>query len=259
MKRILRISLMIILVAGTLFLVSFADKKHRVQRYKSFSIEVLNESDDALICEKEIRELIYERFGKIEGNSMALINLEELESTVRNHSYISVCEVFPTISGDLVLKTRVRAPLIRVMNDSGQQYFIDNLGYMVPVTFNHPSLVPVASGNISERFISIDKSEKSIHSLPDNSVLRQIYPVARMISQDEFLRSFIDQIYVNDKQELELVPRIGSQEILFGTAENAAQKLENLKTFYQKVMSRMDWNNYKVINVKYNNQVVCSK
>ena len=51
----------------------------------------------------------------------------------------------------------------------------------------------------------------------------------------------------------------GSQVILFGNAEDAKEKLENLKTFYQKVMSQMDWHVYKSINLKYKNQVVCSK
>ena len=40
---------------------------------------------------------------------------------------------------------------------------------------------------------------------------------------------------------------------------DAREKLENLKTFYLKVMNRLDWNIYKVINLKYKNQVVCSK
>ena len=64
---------------------------------------------------------------------------------------------------------------------------------------------------------SIDKSERPLIAFPDSSVLRQIYPVALLISRDEFLKSFIDQIYVNENKEMELVPKIGSQEIIFGT------------------------------------------
>ena len=58
MKRILHISLMLMLVAGTLFLFSFADRKHKATRYKSFSIDIINASEEALITEKEIRSLI---------------------------------------------------------------------------------------------------------------------------------------------------------------------------------------------------------
>ena len=259
MKKILHISFMIVLVIGTFFLVSFADQKHLVQRYKSFRIEILNPSDDALISEKEIRDIIAGRFGDIEGAMISMINLSELEKTVLDNPYVSVCEVYQTIGGSLIMKILVRAPLVRIMNDHGQQFYIDHSGYMVPVSFNHPSHVIVANGNISDRLVAIDKTEKPLSAVPDSSVLRQIYPVAMGIAKDSFLKSFIDQIYINENKEIELVPKLGSQEIIFGTAENTTRKLENLKTFYLKVMSRLDWNTYKTINLKFNNQVVCSK
>jgi cell division protein FtsQ len=259
MKRILNISLMMALVTGTFILVSFADRIHHAQRLKTFTIDILNSSDDALITEKELRDLIEEEFGRIEGAMITTVNLDRLEEMVRDNPYIAACEVYRTIGGDLRMLATVRSPLVRVMNDSGQQYFIDRTGFMVPVTNSHPSHVVVASGNISERLVMLDRKEKPLSSLPDSSVLRQIYPVAMMISKDSFLESFIDQIYVNEKKELELVPKIGTHEIIFGTAENAAEKLENLKTFYQKVMNKLDWNTYKTINLKYTNQVICLK
>jgi cell division protein FtsQ len=58
---------------------------------------------------------------------------------------------------------------------------------------------------------------------------------------------------------MELVPKIGKQLIIFGDAADAREKLENLATFYRKVMSQKDWDLYKTINLKYKNQVVCSK
>jgi cell division protein FtsQ len=250
---------MVILVLGTFFLVSFADQKHQVLKYTSFEVEVLNPSEEALITGDEIRDLVTDRFGRIEGTLISLVDLAELEKMVRDNPYVSSCEVYQTISGELILKAVVRTPLVRIINDSGQQYFLDHSGFMIPVNQKHPAHVLVASGNISERLVTIDKTERSITSLPDTSSLRQIFPVATYIARDEFLASFIDQVYVNEKKEMELVPKIGNQEIIFGTAENSRQKLENLKAFYLKVMKRMDWNTYKVINLKYNNQVVCSK
>ena len=259
MKRILHISLMLMLVAGTLFLFSFADRKHKATRYKSFSIDIINASEEALITEKEIRNLIEDQFGTVEGAMISLINLNDLESRVRSNPYVSDCEVYQTIAGELIMKATVRSPLVRIMNDSGQQFYLDKMGYMMPVTSSHPSYVIVANGLISERLLTLDKVEKPLASLPDSSVLHQVYPIALLINEDKFLKSFIDQIYVNEQREIELVPKVGSQQILFGTAENAAQKLESLKAFYTKVMNKIDWNTYKVINLKYNNQVVCSK
>jgi cell division protein FtsQ len=240
-------------------LLAFTDIEHSTKSYKSFSVEILNPSPRALIDIKDLHSLIGRNFGKIEGAPVLAVDLFKLEMTVLANPYIARCEVFQTIDGGLIMKVVVREPLVRIINEDGAQYYLDFNGYAMPLNPSKPSHILIANGNIKERYFSPDKSEQSLSVFPDSAALHQIYPVAWHISQDEFLKSFIDQIYVNEKKELELVPKIGSQVILFGSAKDAKEKLENLKTFYQKVMNQMDWHVYKSINLKYKNQVVCSK
>jgi cell division protein FtsQ len=130
---------------------------------------------------------------------------------------------------------------------------------MMPLKPGHPVHLLIANGTIPDRFLAIDKTEKPISALSDTSALRQIYPVAYHIAGDEFLRSFVDQVYVNESGELELVPKLGHQVIMMGDGQDAAEKLENLKMFYLRIMNKINWNTYKTINLKYKNQVVCSK
>lgn len=259
MKKILHISFTSILVAGTIFLLAFTDIEYQQKTFRTFKIDVLNPTDGAMITADEIKTLVSGKFGQIEGSPMARIDLYELENMVLANPYVSSCEVYQTIEGDLMLKARVREPLVRVINQDDDQFYLDLTGYLMPVNPRHPSHVLIASGFIADKFISLDKSEKPLNIFPDSSVLHQIYPVAYYISKDAFLKSFIDQIYISEKKEIELVPKIGSQTIIFGNATDAAEKLENLKTFYEKVMCNINWHTYKSINLKYKNQVVCLK
>ena len=259
MKKILHISSMSILVAGTIILLAFTDMEYQRKIFKSFRVDVLNPSDQAMITAGEITSLVVDKFGEVEGSPMARIDLYELENMVLRNPYVSSCEVYQTIEGDLVLKARVREPLVRVVNIDDDQFYLDLNGCLMPINPVHPSHVPIASGFIADKYISLDKSEKPLNSYPDSSVLHQVYPVAYFIFKDDFLKSFIDQIYITEKKEIELVPKIGSQTIIFGNAAEAAEKLENLKTFYQKVMCNINWHTYKSINLKYKNQVVCLK
>jgi cell division protein FtsQ len=259
MKKLLHISIMALLAAGLVFVLAFTDVEHNNKSYRNFRTEILNPSEKAMITLEEIDRLVAGKFGKIEGTPVRNINLYELENTVRANPYISKCEVFKTIDGNLEMKVSVREPLVRIINEEDGQFYLDKYGYAMPVSHAHPSHVIIASGNITDHYVALDKSERSLRSFPDSSVLQQIYPVAWFIARDEFLSSFIDQIFINDHKEIELVPKIGSQIILIGNAENVKEKLENLRTFYLKVMSQMDWNVYKTINIKYKNQVVCSK
>jgi cell division protein FtsQ len=259
MKRIMHISFIVILIAGTIFLLAFTDMEHNKRSYKSFRAAIINPSETAMITLDEINDLVTEKFGKIEGSPVTGIDLHDLEKTVLANPYISKCEVYQTMDGNLEMKVVVREPLVRIINENDIQFYLDYNGYAMPLSPSHPSHVLVANGCVKEYYFSPDQTERPLSSFPDSSALQQVYPVAWYISQDEFLKSFIDQIFINENHEMELVPKIGSQAILFGNADDAKEKLENLKTFYQKVMNQMDWNIYKTINLKYKNQVVCSK
>jgi cell division protein FtsQ len=259
LKTIINISFMLILVVGTIVLLAFTDMEHTTKTYKHFNVDILNPSEEAMISLDEINALITRNFGSIEGSPVLGIDIFKLERTVLANPYVSKCEVFQTIDGGLEMKVVVREPLVRIISEDGAQYYLDYNGFAMPLNPSKPSHILVANGKIKERYFSPDKSEQPLYAFPDSSALQQVFPVAWHIAQDEFLKSFIDQIFINDKEEMELVPKIGSQVILFGSAEDAREKLENLKTFYQKVMNQMDWNVYKTINLKYKNQVVCSK
>ena len=79
------------------------------------------------------------------------------------------------------------------------------------------------------------------------------------ITHDKFLKAQIGQIYVNEFNEFELIPRIGSHVILLGKAEDLDDKFRRLYAFYRFGLNKIGWNKYSVINIKYKNQVVCSK
>jgi cell division protein FtsQ len=52
------------------------------------------------------------------------------------------------------------------------------------------------------------------------------------------------------------VPRVGNQRILLGNADSLATKFSNLKIFYKQALPLVGWDAYKLINIKYINQVV---
>ena len=258
-KTILYILFMGLLVVGSAFLVAFTDIEHKKKPVRAFDLEILNPSENALITHEEIVEVIHRKFGEIKGATLSTTDLFQLENSVLANPYIAACEVYQTIDMKVEMKVTVREPLVRVINEYDEQFYLDPYGYAMPLSQNHPSHVLIANGRISDRYISLDKSELALNAFYDSAAVRMIYPVAWYIARDEFLRSFIDQIYINEKKEMELVPKIGRQEIILGDAVDASEKLENLATFYRKVMSQMDWDLYKKINLKYKHQVVCSK
>ena len=59
-----------------------------------------------------------------------------------------------------------------------------------------------------------------------------------------------------------LVPRVGEQKIIFGSAlsnEEVKVKFRKLADFYKEGIPYEGWSTYDCFNLKYENQVVCSK
>ena len=61
------------------------------------------------------------------------------------------------------------------------------------------------------------------------------------------------------KNEFVLNTRVGGQKIYLGKIGDLNQKFMNLKSFFSKTMADETIENYSTINLKYNNQVVCTK
>jgi len=90
-------------------------------------------------------------------------------------------------------------------------------------------------------------------------LIRKIYGFAQYVSENDFWNAQITQVYVNGYDDIELIPRIGSQVILLGSLDDYEKKLDKLKLLYEKALPAEGWNKYKMINLKYSNQIICTK
>jgi cell division protein FtsQ len=91
------------------------------------------------------------------------------------------------------------------------------------------------------------------------TLMDSLYTLASYIHKDKFLNAQIQQVYINSDREIELIPYIGKQTILLGDISDMDTKFHNLVLFYKKAISRSGWSTYNYINLKYKNQIVCTK
>ena len=157
-----------------------------------------------------------------------------------------------------------RTPVLRVINKDGESYYIDSQARLMPLNENYTARVLVATGEIFEPYsrrnqFTVDQIGSS-RLFSEVSVLDDLLKVTRYINRDSSLTSLIHQVYVNKERELELFPAVGNHRIIFGDANNIAEKFNKLKLFYTQGLNKTDtWNKYATINIKFKNQVVCTK
>jgi len=132
-------------------------------------------------------------------------------------------------------------PLVRVMNNRGQDFYVDSRGEILT---QHTLAVqlPVATGYIDRRYAQ-----------------NELLEVVRAIDRSDFWKAQVEQIDVARDGEISMVPRVGDHLLILGTADNVENKLERLMNFYEKGLDNIGWNKYRSISVAYENQVVCKK
>ena len=86
-----------------------------------------------------------------------------------------------------------------------------------------------------------------------------LFLLAKFIAENPFWKAQIMQVHAENNGDLILIPRVGYQQIVFGKPINIATKFSKLKLFYEKGISEGGWNNYSHINLKFKNQIVCTK
>ncbi len=81
------------------------------------------------------------------------------------------------------------------------------------------------------------------------------------IISDSFLDADIVQIVATEGSggslQLAVVPRAANVTVDLGTTDNLERKLATLRRFYDKGLSRIGWDKYSKISLRYDGQVVC--
>lgn len=258
MKRILNIVLTVLLSAGIVFLFVFANTKQNDVLCESFEINIHYNDAPELITKRTIRHQVTESGIRVKGQPVTSIPVMKLQKVLSRNPYVKRATISVAVNGIVTANILQRDPLVRVVDKDYNQCMLDHDGVVMPVNPEFPVRLVVANGNIeSVRLISAISQKKANKSLPKD--LSQVFRIASMLEKDSLTAAMIEQIYINDRKEIEMIPKIGDHTIVVGDTLMLGDKMRNLRLFYKEGMKTFAWNNYKEINLKYKNQIVCSK
>jgi len=197
----------------------------------------------------DIRTLIRSEGLQLQGYPISEINTWELERLLEKNAYIKAVEVSSDVSGKMEIRLEQRIPLVRIMPDGKKGFYLDTEGELLPLSDKFVPHIFLVSG-------SIDKPNESEMA---RKQLQEIHRFCTYVSAHPLWSEQLVQLYVNRRGEYELIPRVGAHQIFFGSMDQWEIKLRNLEMLYQQGFSVYGWNSYRTINLKYTNQVICTK
>lgn len=262
-KRIISVAIWSVFIAVLIISLGFSKTELNKVKCNNIDVQIVDTTGNSFVESNDIMEFLSQKNYKITGNNIEDFPLDKIENDINNYPSVKSTEVFVTLDGTLHIVIMQRNPIIRIINYDGTSYYIDCDGVLFPLSDKYTARVLVANGNINEPYNLRYKKDITKNETKDELGRRfiadDLFILAKYIKSDKFFDAFIEQIFVDDNNEIELVPKIGTFTILLGDVQNIEEKFTNLKALIQIGLPREGWNKYKKINIKYKNQVVCTK
>ena len=248
-KKIAKIALVTVLLLGVVGYLSFymihESKANPDIRCVGVELMMEGESESPFVNQIDVDEILNRNHIMPTGCMMREIDTKTIEKFVAKNPFVKEVNCFKTSSGKVIVKVAQRMPVIYVMSNGKDGFFLDESGAVIPNS-RYMSNIVVATGVIDEKYAKTE-----------------LLPFALFLQQNEFWNNQIEQINVildkKHRRVVELVPRVGDQIIYLGRMHNFEDKLHRMKVFYDKAAGVVGWGKYSIFNLEYDNQLICTK
>jgi cell division protein FtsQ len=262
MKKVLQIGGWSIFTLGVLVLLFFVNAGYDNVETQKPEITIIKTGNHNFVTEEKVLGLMSDLGYSFQEQSLGDIELERIEEEVGTIPGVKDVQAYKYSNGVVHLDIEQQLPVARVILQGGKMgCYIDADGEIIPLSEDYIAKVPVFTGYIYEPYNDIPSVNEitQTDSISELHVLDEIHTLALALNQDEFLAAQILQVYVNEKEEFEMIPRVGNHRILFGGIDDYEDKLFRLKYFYTEAeMNIKELNLYDTLNLKYKDQIVGS-
>ena len=238
MKRILPYILSCILLVYLIIVLTFVATKLGEVTCRGVRVAVKNTDVNVFVDEEDIMKAIKKGYGGITDKSIMAVNKDSLERVLVKNPMIKAAQVYYSLDGYIHVNIKQREPVLRVM--TGEGYYVDSDGKVMPLSSKFTSRVVVATGDISTKY-----------------ACEKLGPFVMSLRDDAFWDAYIEQLVVRSNEDVVMIPKVGDFRIVLGKVENSQERLDKLMLFLKEGIAKKGWNQYKEVNLKFDNQVVC--
>ena len=237
-KKLLLLILIPVVLLGLYF---FASRNKDNVECKDVAIKINFKTEMPLITEQDIYHYLELPDGKksLIGKYSAKLKMNEMEKKLLKKPVIKKAEVYMGMGGEMGIEVTQRNPILRVIPSGKTAYYICDDRVKIPLSGRYtPDLIP-ATGFVND---IID---------------RKLYSIVGFVNNNAFWKGQIQQFFVSENKDISFIPIPGMHEVILGDTANLDEKFKKLEIFYKKGLSKIGWDKYKSINLKFKGQVIC--
>jgi len=247
LKAIFKILLALFIIA--LIIISIIKMQNR--KCSGIQVNINYDGEYPHLNEQSIISLLDKEKVPIIGSKMKDISsdMEKFSDVLEKNNLIKKVENIDFNGTELVITVRLKTLLLHIYSEKGEQFFMDEDNFLLPFSPRIKERVMVANGAIKER-LTFEK---------DTIQRKALYDVASAIRENPFCKAQFCQIYINENQDIELIPVVGQHIVYFGKGDRIKDKLSDIKTIYTNALAYKGIDQYKELDVRFQNRVIAKK
>jgi cell division protein FtsQ len=247
-RKVLQVLVTLIVTTGCVLAILSASKIQNNKNIAGIQIHIKNENACRFIDQQEVQDMLLStRHIDLLHTPASRLDLRKMEEIAQSSPWIADAQVYVDNRRMLQVYVTQRIPVLRVFEQNGNSYYLDTALKAVPLSDRYTHYTPVVT-NVPE--------------LKDDSISRdlkaQMLKVVQTVDRDTFWNAQVQEIALSNDRMFQLVPVLGNHRILIGDSSKLTDKLANLFLFYQKVLNRIGWDKYQVLDARFEGQVVAS-
>ncbi len=251
------------IAAGTAVLAALGFVEHRSDSMpvRDIAVEMDMGSGMHFIDKDALRQEVVKGAGPVIGTPIDKVDETGIEQRLRAIPCVAEADVYHTMDGILHVRARQREPIVRVVNADGSGFYIDKDGWTMPLNENYTARVLVVTGQLAEPFANCAPVNVAAgrDSLLTGTHSRAIHAMARTMQADPLWCALFTQAVMDAEGDITLVPNVGMLRVRVGDGTMLAARLEKLRSFFAEGIPQTDWRRYSAIDLRFDDQVVCTK
>lgn len=256
-KKILSIVLWVITGAALVTLFVFGRKWYLDTPLQGVVLQ-LDRHDTRGFVEKDTIIAYAEAICGIEHQaSIGNIDMMKIKRLLSENPWIESSSAFISLNDTLFIKAKEHSPVLRVYNNEGHSIYVTEDGNIIPSSPVFTPRLIIANGDFQ---FPVSKDNANLNdTLYAQSGLSEALAIALALRNDRFLNSNVGQIYKNKNNEYELMVNNLSARVIIGDTIAVSTKLSRLGTLLEKYSGTDALKDYKTLDLRYKNQIVCTK
>lgn len=221
---------------------------------KGLKVVIADSLENRFVSGADVKKYLEREYGQYIGQAIDSIDLARIEKIIDGRSAVNKSEAYVTRDGILHLTVTQRKPVVRFQKKDGG-FYADAEGFIFPLQNSYASHVQVIDGAIPLAANSGYKGE--ITDPVEKEWFRKVLGVVNHMENSRKWKDKIVQISVGTNGELTLVPRKGEERFLFGQPVKVEEKFGKMEKYYTHIVPEKGQDHYKVIDLRFDGQIVC--